>query len=88
MTKEEIKTYFEDLAQDCGLELSTKRINSFANSALELIQDEADVDEIREELTTLSPDDSDEWQDFIDEATKFIIDEINDSLSTEVDHDE
>jgi len=88
MTKEEIKTYFEELAQDCDLDLSNKRISSFANCALELISEEADVDEIREELISIAPDDNDEWQDFVDEASKFIMDQINDGYSENETEDE
>lgn len=89
MNKEEIKTYFETLAQDSNLEISNKIINKFVNLSLELLQDDVDsIQDVREEFLNIVPDNdnSDEWNDFIDEASTFIMDEIlDDCCSTEED---
>lgn len=79
MNREEIKTYFENLAQDSNLEITDKVIIKFVNLSLELAQDEVcDVEEIRNEFLTIAPDNSDEWADFIDEASSYLVDEILD----------
>lgn len=83
MNREEIKTYFESLAQDSGLDLTDRIINKFVNLSLELSQEDIDVEEIREEFTTIAPSDSDEWLDFIDEASTYVMEKIMDDYSLE-----
>lgn len=79
MNREEIKSYFENLAQDSNLEITDRVITKFVNLSLELAQDEVcDVEEIRNEFLTIAPNDSDEWADFVDEASSYLTDEIID----------
>ena len=82
MNREEIKTYFETLAQDSGLEVTNRIINKFVNLTLELFQEGVEgiegIDEIKDEFLAIAPDDNDEWMDFIDEATSFVVNEILD----------
>lgn len=79
MNREEIKTYFETLAQDSGLDVSNRLINKFVNTSLELSQDGVcDVQEIRDEFLLIVPNDSDDWVDFVDEASSHLMGEIID----------
>lgn len=79
MNKEEIKTYFEALAQDSNLDVSNRLINKFVNMSLELSQDGVDdVDEIKDEFVSIAPNDEDDWMDFVDEASTYIFDQILD----------
>jgi uncharacterized protein YpuA (DUF1002 family) len=78
MNKDEIKSHLENLADDSGIEITSRQINKFVNLVLEL-KDESDIsyEELLDEFKSISPSDEDEWLDFIEEVSDFVFDYIS-----------
>lgn len=78
MNKDEITSHLENLAEDSGIEITTRQINKFVNLILEL-KNESDIlyDELIEEFRSISPSDEDEWSDFLEEVSDFTYDLIS-----------
>jgi len=89
MNKDEIKSHLENLADDSGIEITSRQINKFVNLALEL-KDEADIsyEELIEEFQSISPSDEDEWMDFVEEVSDFVFDYIAEENEEETEEDE
>jgi uncharacterized protein YpuA (DUF1002 family) len=89
MNKDEIKSHLENLADDSGIEITSRQIVKFVNLALEL-KDEADIsyEELLEEFQSISPSDEDEWMDFVEEVSDFVFDYIAEENEEETEEDE
>ena len=89
MNKDEIKSHLENLADDSGIEITSRQIAKFVNLALEL-KDEADIsyEELLDEFQSISPSDEDEWMDFIEEVSDFVFDYIAEENEEESEEDE
>jgi len=89
MNKDEIKSHLENLADDSGIEITSRQINKFVTLALEL-KDEADIsyEELLEEFQSISPSDEDEWMDFVEEVSDFVFDYIAEENEEESEEDE
>lgn len=89
MNKDEIKSHLENLADDSGIEITSRQINKFVNLALEL-KDEADIsyEELLEEFQSISPSDEDEWADFVEEVADFVFDYISEENEIEEEEEE
>jgi uncharacterized protein YpuA (DUF1002 family) len=89
MNKDEIKSHLENLADDSGIEITSRQIAKFVNLALEL-KDEADIsyEELIEEFQSISPSDEDEWMDFVEEVSDFVFDYIAEENEEETEEDE
>jgi uncharacterized protein YpuA (DUF1002 family) len=87
MNKNEIQSHIENLAEDFGIEITTRQANKFVNLSIELMS-EVDIcyDEILQEFKSISPSDEDEWLDFLEEVSDFVYDLI--SEETEDDESE
>lgn len=89
MNKDEIKSHLENLADDSGIEITSRQIAKFVNLALEL-KDEADIsyEELLDEFQSISPSDEDEWMDFVEEVSDFVFDYIAEENEEESEEDE
>ncbi len=89
MNKDEIKSHLENLADDSGIEITSRQIVKFVNLALEL-KDEADIsyEELIEEFQSISPSDEDEWMDFVEEVSDFVFDYIAEENEEETEENE
>jgi uncharacterized protein YpuA (DUF1002 family) len=89
MNKDEIKSHLENLADDSGVEITSRQIVKFVNLALEL-KDEADIsyEELLQEFQSISPSDEDEWMDFVEEVADFVFDYIAEENEDEIEEDE
>lgn len=89
MNKVELISHLENLADDSGIEITSRQINKFVNLALEL-KDETDIsyEELLEEFQSISPSDEDEWMEFIEEIADFIYDLISEENSEEDEQEE
>jgi uncharacterized protein YpuA (DUF1002 family) len=66
MNKEELKSYFEKLAEDAGLEPTARQINKFVNLAIELKEEaEITLEELIEEF-------SNSWSEFVEEIATYM----------------
>jgi uncharacterized protein YpuA (DUF1002 family) len=89
MNKEELTSHLENLADDSGIEITSRQINKFVNLAIEL-KDESDIlyEEVLEEFQSISPSDEDEWMEFIEEVSDFVYDLISEEISEEEEQEE
>jgi hypothetical protein len=89
MNKVELISHLENLADDSGIEITSRQINKFVNLAIELT-DESDIfyEEVLEEFQSISPSDEDEWMEFIEEIADFIYDLISEENSEEDEQEE
>jgi len=89
MNKVELTSHLENLADDSGIEITSRQINKFVNLAIELT-DESDIfyEEVLEEFQSISPSDEDEWMEFIEEIADFIYDLISEENSEEDEQEE
>jgi len=89
MNKEEIISHLENLADDSGVEITSRQINKLANLALELkIESDLFYEEVLEEFRSISPSDEDEWLEFIEEISDFVYDLISDENIKEEEEEE
>lgn len=89
MNKDEIKSHLENLADDSGIEITSRQINKFVNLSLELM-DEVDIsyEELLEEFQSIAPSDEDEWMEFIEEVSDFVFDLISEESEEEEEEEE
>lgn len=74
MDIEQIRNHIEELGDDSILELTERQIKKYTNLVNEL-QFEVDItrEEVLDELQSISPDDADEWMEFMDTVADFIL---------------
>lgn len=89
MDKDEIQSHLETLAEDFGLDVTTRQVNKFVNLTLELKQ-EIDItfEEIVSEFNSIALDDTEDWTEFIEEVADFVFDFINEESDSEFDDSE
>lgn len=89
MNKDEITSHLENLADDSGIEITSRQLNKFVNLILEL-KNESDIlyDELIEEFKSISPSDEDEWMDFVEEVSDFTYDLISEENEEIIEDDE
>jgi|LakMenE01Jun11ns_1017448.scaffolds.fasta_scaffold8975829_1 hypothetical protein len=79
MTDEEIKSNLENIADDFGIELTSRQTKKLSKLIAELSEENASREEIFEELKTVSPDDEDEdWNELIEAMVDFVVDNMDD----------
>ena len=79
MTDEEIKSNLETIADDFGIELTSRQTKKFSKLISELSEESCGREEIFEELKTVSPDDEDEdWNELIEAIVDFVVDNMDD----------
>lgn len=81
MDDETLKIHFEQFAEDSSIEITTRQLNKFFNLAKELRDEDITFDELVEEFTSVSPGDSEEWEEFIEAISEFMFEIINDSYT-------
>jgi uncharacterized protein YpuA (DUF1002 family) len=85
MDREEIIIRLEAISEDFGLELTERQQKKFVNLILELVEEDVDSKEIKEEFKTVCPDEEDEtWDEFCDELTAYVED-LKEELEEEPD---
>ena len=74
MDLDQIRNHIEELADDSTLELTERQIKKYSNLANEL-QFELDIslEEIQAEFRSISPDDDDDWLEYIDAVAEFVL---------------
>lgn len=80
MDEEIIKSQLEILADDSGIQMTTRQIKKYINLAMEL-KDEVGIslDEITEELNSISPDDDDDWNEFVEHFAIYLFEIIEEN---------
>jgi len=89
MDTEKIKSHFEAMAEESGLELTKKKLNSL----MQLTREMADEDGISqeemysefEEGFPVHKDDEEEWADYLEEAVDYVYDIITEDSDSEED---
>jgi len=89
MNKDEITSHLENLAEDSGIEITSRQINKFSNLILEL-KNESDIsyEELLEEFSSISPSDEDEWIEFLEEISDFTFDLITEENEESLEEEE
>jgi uncharacterized protein YpuA (DUF1002 family) len=89
MNKEEITSHLENLAEDSGIEITSRQINKFVNLILEL-KNESDIsyEELLKEFSSISPSDEDEWVEFLEEISDFTYDLISEENEETLEEEE
>lgn len=88
MEKEEIIIRLESITEDFGLELTERQKNKFVNLITELVNEDLESKEIKDEFITVCPDEQDEtWSEFCEELTAYV-EELKEELEEEEEPDD
>lgn len=75
---EEVQSHLESLAEDAGLEISSRKIKQFTNLVIELKSEyDIDLEELVTEFKSIAPSDDDIWEEFINEVADYVLELIN-----------
>ena len=85
MDDETLKIHFERLAEDASLDITARQLNKFYNLAKEL-RNESDIslEELIDEFRSIAPSDSDEWEEFIEAISEFLLENIDDNYTDDI----